>query len=252
MLLEKENLLLASLHASDRNLVVSQATAIDLPLRKVLFEAETMPEFAYFLTDGIASTVASTRSGQTAEVAVAGREGLVGAMHLLGPASVQTRCFMQVRGSGLQIRLSTLRDLFRSAEGVRERILEFVQQQTLFVSQIAGCNRLHGSEERLARWLLVVCDRLECSTLDITQEFLADMLGSQRTTVTMSAGALQRRGLIEHRHGRVTIVNREGLESAACDCYQVAKHLYANLYKRGAAVAVNHHGAVNGRDFVEG
>jgi CRP-like cAMP-binding protein len=120
---------------------------------------------------------------------------------------------------------------FRSSEEVRTRILEFVQEQAFSLEQIAACHRLHEAEERLARWLLTVQDRIGSDVLDLTQEFLAQMLGAQRTTVTMAAGALQRSGLIEYQRGRVKILNRENLEAAACDCYQVTKQLYANLYK---------------------
>jgi CRP-like cAMP-binding protein len=109
--------------------------------------------------------------------------------------------------------------------------LEFVQEQTLSVSQIAGCNRLHEAEARLARWLLMAQDRTRSDVLNFTQEFLAMMLGAQRTTVTLVAGDLQRSGLIEYRRGRVKILNRKSLEEAACDCYKVIKNLYNNLYK---------------------
>jgi CRP-like cAMP-binding protein len=137
---------------------------------------------------------------------------------------------MQLDGTALRIPLSALLEAFRSSEEIRDRILEVVQQQALSVSQIAGCNRLHGAEERLARWLLMVQDRIESDVLDLTQEFLAEMLGAQRTTVTMVAGALQESGLIEYRRGHVRIVNRPLLEEAACDCYQVVRRLHQNLY----------------------
>jgi CRP-like cAMP-binding protein len=169
--------------------------------------------------------------GGTAEVGLIGREGVVGSFHLLGPAPVITDCFIQLDGEGLRIPMSDLRSAFHSSEEIRERVLEFVQEQALAVSQLAGCQRLHESEERLARWLLMAQDRVDSETLNFTQEFLAMMLGAQRTTVTMVAGALQRSGLIEYHRGKVRIPNRENLEAAACDCYRITKSLYANLYK---------------------
>jgi CRP-like cAMP-binding protein len=177
----------------------------------------------------------SMADGGTAEVGLIGREGVVGSFHLLGPAPVNTNCFIQLDAEGIRIPLADLRKAFRSSEEVRERILEFVQEQALGVSQLAGCQRLHESEERLARWLLMAQDRVASETLNFTQEFLAMMLGAQRTTVTMVAGGLQRGGLIEYRRGKVKILDRENLEAAACDCYQVTKRLYASLYKP------NHH-----------
>jgi DNA-binding MarR family transcriptional regulator len=113
-----------------------------------------------------------------------------------------------------------------------QRILEMTQEQALSMSQIAACNRLHEAEERLARWLLMAQDRTQSEVLPFTQEFLAEMLGSQRTTVTVIAGALQRSGLIEYTRGHVRILNREELESAACDCYKIIRNLQNNLYKR--------------------
>src|SRR5277367_6792767 len=227
-----ENLLLSALRSESRELLLAHTTAVDLPLRTALYEAEEVPKYAYFMTSGLASVVMTMTEGGTAEVGVIGKEGIVGAMHVLGAAPVQTRCFMQLKGSALRIPLSDLREAFRSSEEIRDRVLEFVQEQILSVSQIAGCNRLHGAEERLARWLLMVRDRIASDTLHLTQEFLAEMLGAQRTTVTLVAGILQESGLIEYRRGHVKILNRENLEHVACDCYQVTKRLYAGLYKR--------------------
>jgi CRP-like cAMP-binding protein len=195
-----------------------------------------MPTHAYFPTSGLASVVTSLPDGETAEVSFIGREGVVGAFHLIGPADVPTNCFMQMQGAGLKISLSDLRPAFESSEEIRDRVLEAVQEQALTIGQIAACNRLHEAEERLARWLLMARDRTQSDVLDITQEFLAVMLGARRTTVTMVAGALQRSGLIEYRRGRVKILDSENLEAAACECYKVTKHLYDWLYKDAAVV----------------
>jgi len=226
-----KNLFLASLTPESHDHLHNRSTAVSLPLRTVLYEAERAPDFAYFMTSGMASVVTTMAQGDSAEVAIIGSEGIVGSMHILGSAPDQTRCFMQLSGSALRIPLSQFREAFRSSEEIRDRVLEFVQHQSLSVSQIAACNRLHGAEERLARWLLMVRDRIESDTLNLTQEFMAEMLGAQRTTVTMVAGTLQVSGLIEYRRGHVRIVSRENLEDAACDCYQVTKRLYSGLYK---------------------
>ena len=226
------NLFLASLSSEHREFLIDRSTPVVLPLRTVLYEAEEAPTHAYFMTTGIASVVSTMSSGATAEVGVVGREGIVGSMQLLGPGLVPTHCFMQLDGTALKIPFSELNKAFRSSEEIRDRILEFIQEQALSLSQLAGCNRFHESEERLARWLLMVQDRTQSDVLNLTQEFLAMMLGSQRSTVTLVAGSLQRSGLIEYQRGRVKILNRANLEAAACDCYQVTKHLYANLYKR--------------------
>ena len=226
------NLFLSSLSSKSRDGLLAHCAAVPLPIKTSLYEANETPAYAYFVTSGMASVVASTQSGATVEVGVIGHEGMVGSLHILGPAPVSTQSFIQLEGAGLKIPLIELRKAFRSSEEIRDRILEFIQEQALTVSQIAGCNRLHESDQRLARWLLMAQDRTESSLLNFTQEFLAMMLGAQRTTVTSVAGGLQERGLIEYRRGQVRILDREKLEAAACDCYQITKQLHANLYKR--------------------
>ncbi|MGA7156772.1 MAG: Crp/Fnr family transcriptional regulator [Acidobacteriaceae bacterium] len=215
-----------------------------MPLRKPLYDPGETPLYAYFLTSGIASVVTLMEDGAMAEVGLVGSEGLVGSVHLMGPSKIPTRCFVQLEGAALRIRFSDLTHAFREDPEFRERVLECVQEQTAGLCQLAGCNRLHDNEERLARWLLMAQDRARTDMLNFTQEFLAMMLGARRTTVTLIAGALQKRGLIRYQRGKVRILNRRGLEAASCDCYQVIKELYANLYsgaehgtpeKRGSA-----------------
>lgn len=228
----RTNLFLESLSPEGRDRLISRSTAVELPVRTTLYAAEVTPEFAYFIMSGIASVVTAMDDGRTAEVGVIGREGIVGSMHLLGPAVVSTDCFIQMTATGLRIRLSDLRNAFRAAEEIRDRTLELIQEQALSLGQLAACNRLHEQEERLARWLLMMQDRTQTEVLDITQEFLAQMLGAKRTTVTVVAGALQRAGLIEYQRGKITILDRLGLESSACVCYGIVKSLYSNLYSR--------------------
>jgi CRP-like cAMP-binding protein len=228
---ESKNLFLSSLSHSARELLVSSSTEVELPLRTTLYEAEETPTHAYFLTSGIASVVTAMPDGGTAEVGLIGHEGLVGGFHLLGPAQVTTDCFIQLEATALRIPLRHLQKAFRSSEEIRDRVLEFVQNQALSLGQLAGCHRLHEAEERLARWLLMAQDRVQSDDLHFTQEFLAMMLGSRRTTVTVVAGELQRRGLIEYRRGRVKIPDRAALEAAACDCYQIIKRLHSALYQ---------------------
>ena len=170
--------------------------------------------------------------GSTAEVGLIGNEGVVGSFHILGPAPDSTRCFIQLEATAWRIPFTNLLAAFRTNEEIRDRLLEFVQEQAISLSQLAGCNRLHESEERLARWLLMAQDRTQSDLLDFTQEFLGMMLGARRTTVTLIAGVLQRSGLIEYQRGKVRILSRENLEAAACDCYQVTKQLYRGLYSK--------------------
>jgi CRP-like cAMP-binding protein len=235
--LKHNNLFLESLSRESRNSLVRLCAEVDLPLRKSLYEPGIAPMYAYFMTSGIASVVAMMENGGMAEVGLIGREGVVGSFHLLGPAKVSTSCFIQLEATALRIRFTDLVHLFRTNEEVRERLLEFVQEQAVSLSQLAGCNRLHDNEERLARWLLTAQDRTGTDTLHFTQEFLAMMLGARRTTVTLIAGVLQRQGLIQYQRGRVKILKRAELEAASCDCYQITKELYASLYRHPVRTA---------------
>ena len=226
------NLLLASLSPISRDRILSLCKHVDLPVRTSLTEREERAKFAYFITSGIASVVVEAAEGGTAEVALIGHEGLVGAVDLLGPALTSTHCFVQVEASGYRMPFRDLRALFLESDEIRTRILETVQVQTLTMSQIAACNKLHEADARMARWLLMAQDRLQRDTLMLTQEFLAQMLGTQRTTVVMVAGRFQQSGLIEYKRGKVKILSREDLENAACECYNVTRRLLTGLYKQ--------------------
>lgn len=232
------NLFLDALSAESRNSLLAHCVEIDLPLKKSLYELENPPAYAYFLMSGIASVVTAMEDGSTAEVGLIGREGVVGSLHVLGPGKIATSCFIQLDATAFRIPYHHFVQAFRTNEEIRDRVLEFVQEQATSLSQLAGCNRLHENEERLARWLLMAQDRTQSDVLNFTQEFLGMMLGARRTTVTVIAGVLQRSGLIDYQRGRIRIINSENLEAAACDCYRVAKELYASLYSKAL------HGAV--------
>jgi len=233
------SLFLTSLSEESSQSLLKHSIPVDLPLSTVLYEAQENPPYAYFITSGMASVVTAMPDGATAEVGVIGREGVIGGVQLMGPALAPTRCFMQLEGSGLRIPISELRKAFAVSPEIRERLLEFLQEQMMILSQVAGCHRLHEAEERLARWLLMVQDCSQSDVLGLTQEFLGMMLGSRRTTVGTAAGALQAKGLIDYQRGRIKIVDRQGLEEAACDCYQVAKELYSGLYSRAPRSGYN-------------
>lgn len=225
------NLLLDALSPDTKELVLSRCTPVSLVRRTILYRPQAVPESCYFLTSGMASIITTMQNGESAEVSVLGREGVAGGLQLLGPSRVPTTCIMQLDGSGLRIPSTELRRIFETCAEVRQRVLECVQEQTNMVGQIAACNRLHEAEERLARWLLMASERIGNLEMNFTQEFMAELLGARRTTVTMVAGTLQRSGLIEYRRGRVKILKPEELREAACECYQVTAELHARLYK---------------------
>ena len=225
MVVTARNFFLTDLSPAAHDQITARCTAVGLPVRTPLYEPNRAPMHAFFLTSGIASIVTSMPDGASAEVSMIGRDGVVGGLHLLGPALPAGSCFMQLQGSGLRMLMTDLRHLYQSSDEIRTAILCRVQVDAMVLMQIAGCHRLHEAEGRLARWLLMARDRVDSDVLDFTQEFLADMLGARRATVTMVAGAMQRSGLIEYQRGRVRIVDRDHLEAAACGCYRIVRSL---------------------------
>jgi CRP-like cAMP-binding protein len=234
MAAQGSNWLLARLPTTYRESLLSRLKPVSLPLRTVLYEPDETPKFAHFMTSGIASIVSSMANGASAEVGIWGKEGLVESFHLLGKAKIPTRCFIQMEATALRMPLKDLQKDFLENEDFRECVLQCVQSQGFIQGQLAACNRLHEAEERLARWLLMVRDRVDSERYYLTQEFLANMLGARRTTVTAAAGTLQRKGLIKYSRGRIQIVDPEGLEGEACECYRTVRRLYMDFYIQSA------------------
>jgi CRP-like cAMP-binding protein len=224
------NLLISALSHKSYESLSAYCVPVVLPVRSELYVAQETPRYAYFMTSGLASVVMRTSDGQSSEVGMVGHEGIVGAMHLLGPIAAPTDCMVQLEATALRISLYHLKTAFDSSKEIQERILEVLQEQSFSFSQIAGCHALHAADARLARWLLMAQDRTQSQVLHLTQEFLAEMIGAQRSTVTVIAGGFQRRNMIEYSRGKVKITDRKALESAACGCYQVIKDMYQNLY----------------------
>jgi CRP-like cAMP-binding protein len=230
MAAELSNLILNALQPELKSSLLARLQPVDLPVGLVLTNPGQIPPFAHFMTSGIASVVTFMSDGVGAEVGVIGREGLVEAIHLLGPATAPTTAFIQVEGTALRMPFTELQQFFTAHSVVSQRILECVQGQGFILSQLAACHGLHEIEERLARWLLMVQDRLQSDHFELTQEFLAEMLGARRTSVTLAAGALQRGGLIKYSRGRIQVIDRTGLEKAACECYPIVRDLVSRLY----------------------
>ena len=238
MPIQGSNLLLAGLRPAYRKSLIARMKPVTLPVRELIYEVDETPKYAHFLTSGLASVVSTMSDGSTAEVGIWGKEGLVESFQLLGNSSTPNRCFMQVAGTALRMPFNELQAEFLDREELRACILQGVQSHGFILGQLAACNRLHEAEQRLARWLLMVGDRMESPTFFITQEFLATMLGSRRTTVTLAASQLQRKGLIKYSRGRIQILNASGLENKACECYRIVRDLYVNYYGLKEAKAV--------------
>lgn len=224
------NLLLEALPPEALTHMLSVTETVLLPVRSLLYEADVRPRFAYFLTDGIASVVLNTARGQVAEIGIVGREGLVGAIHLLGNHPLQTQCFMQIAGSARRLPMADLEEIFKTSPSIHTSVLEFVQAVAILTGQLAACNALHTIEQRLARWLLVVQDRMQSDGYALTHEFLAEMLVVQRPTLSIVAASLQREGIIHYRHGYLSILRRKRLQEIACECYGIAQTVLDSLY----------------------
>lgn len=199
-----------------------QMTELDLPIKTVLFEPGQRIDAVYFPLDGVVSLVTPLEDGAIVEVATVGNEGIVGVPVVLG-GSLAVRAISQVAGRALRIETAAFLAELERHGPLAALVQNYIQALFGQISQAAACNRLHSNEERLSRWLLMSHDRVGVDHFAITHEFLGQMLGSRRATVTLSAGILQAAGLIRYQRGHVTIVDRPGLEGVSCECYGVIK-----------------------------
>lgn len=224
------NTLLSRLSAREINLLEPHLQPVVFKRNQTLLGAGTPVEKVYFLEEGICSIVAGMQDGNSVEVGIIGRDNFVGLSAVLGTGPSLNRNFIQIAGSGYSIKAATLNQLCSDgAAELRLSLLRGVQGLLVQTSQTAACNRVHELEERLARWLLMCHDRVQSDLVVITHEFLATMLGTRRSTVTVAAGMLHKAGLIEYARGHVKITNRAGLEDAACECYQLVYDEYVRL-----------------------
>ena len=222
-----KNRVLASLPKPEIDRLSAHLTIVDLPQSQMLLDGRAA--YGYFLEQGVASTVVVLENGDTVEVGVVGRDGFVGIPILLGTNNVPGQTFIQIAGSGYRIPATKLNEEYERSGKFRQMLQCYMHGFIVMSAQTAACNRLHGIEERLSRWLMTCRDRIDHDQLHLTHDFLSTMLGAPRTTVTLAAGLLQRAGMIEYSRGRVTITDRRGLEQTACECYRVVRDEFAKL-----------------------
>jgi CRP-like cAMP-binding protein len=217
-----DNRLLGAMPRADRDRVGAIARHVDMEVKTVLFEPGEAVESVYFPLTGVISLVTPLQDGSIVEVATVGNEGIVG-VPLIADGTLAVRAICQVRGAGLMIAAAAFLAELATNPSLRDVYDRYVPALFGQIAQAAACNRLHTNEERLSRWLLMSHDRVGLDEFSITHEFLGQMLGSRRATVTLSAGILQAAGLIRYHRGRLTIVDREGLEEVSCECYGAIK-----------------------------
>jgi CRP-like cAMP-binding protein len=228
------NLILAQLPDAEYDALAKFLVPVDLPLEMRLSEPNEPIEYIYFLNSGLISTDALTAKGESVEVGVIGREGFAGLPALLDQPQMSHAVIMQGVGEGMRIRSSVLREQFVKGGMLQRLVHSFAYLQLVQVSQSVLCNRMHEVDARLARWLLTSADRMESDSLNLTQEFLAQMLGVQRSTVTVAAGDLQRAGMIGYSRGKIHIIDRAKLARTACECYQIVSASYQRVLQLDA------------------
>ena len=202
---------------------------VSLPNHLVIHEADGKLEFAYFPNRGLISLVVVMNNGKTAEAGIVGNEGFTGTLAAVGLSREPLQAVVQITGNGFRVEVGALQNTLESAPHLQLMLSRYAAIRGMQVAQTAACNRLHDVGQRLARWLLMTQDRLDSGSLPITHDFLATMLGTDRPTVSMAAGVLQRKKLITYTRGSVRIVNRTKLEDSACECYAVIRQYDSEL-----------------------
>jgi CRP-like cAMP-binding protein len=216
-----KNKILLAIPNSEFQLVRPFLEPFDFRQHSILHEPTQKLQFAYFPNDGLLSLLVATEDGKTVEVGMVGNEGVAGVACAVGLTISPLRQLVQIAGDGNRIRVSALEDLLGATPQFQMALSRYAVVQGMQIAQTAACNRLHDAGERLARWLLMAADRLDCNSLSITHDFLATMLGTDRPSVSLAAEILQKNKIIQYRRGALEILSRKKLESSACECYKV-------------------------------
>ena len=225
----KQNHLLAALPAQDYERLLPELEPVAMPLGWVVYETGADMGHIYFPTSCIVSLLYVLSNGTSAEIAIAGNEGLVGISLFMGGESTPSRAVVQSAGEGFRLNASVLKKEFALGGELQHLALRYTQALITQMAQTAVCNRHHSVDQQLCRWLLLSMDRLPANELRMTQELIANMLGVRREGVTTAAGALQTAGVIHYSRGHITILDRAKLEQRVCECYSVVKKEFDRL-----------------------
>jgi CRP-like cAMP-binding protein len=225
----ESNWLLAALPPTAYARVMALSESVPLGMKDTIYSPDAPIAYAYFPRHGCLSMITVMGDGAKVEVGTIGHEGMAGVSLVLGVASIPTACVVQIAGDAARIPTHALEAELRDHGELRSILFLFAQTWVDTISRGGSCNGVHSVEERCARWLLMTHDRVDGDALPLTQEFLAIMLGVRRASVTLAAASLAQAGLINYKHGRIVVLDREGLESASCECYTAIQSAYARL-----------------------
>ena len=224
-----QNHLLDALPAADYERLRPHFEIVALRLGDVLYEPGARMRYVYFPTTAIVSLLYVMENGASAEIAIVGNEGILGISLFMGGDSTPSRAVVQSAGHGYRMKAGLLKNEFSRFGVLMHLLLRYTQALITQMSQTAVCNRHHTVDQQLCRWLLLSLDRLSSNELTMTQELIANMLGVRREGVTEAAGKLQSAGLVKYRRGKITVLDRVGVESRSCECYQVVKTEFDRL-----------------------
>jgi CRP-like cAMP-binding protein len=225
----RQNHLLAALPTEDYKRLLQHLELVPMPLGDVLYESGNELRHVYFPTTAIVSLLYVMLDGASAEIAVVGNEGIIGVALFMGGETMPNRAVVQSAGHAYRLKGQLLKNEFSRSGELQHLLLRYTQALLTQMAQTAVCNRHHTLDQQLCRWLLLSLDRLPSNELTMTQELIANMLGVRREGVTEAAGNLQRAGLIAYRRGKITVLNRVGLEARTCECYEVVKKEFDRL-----------------------
>ncbi len=227
-----KNALLSALPEEARGMLLADANLVELPQRRVLWEPGQVAKAVYFPLSGVVSLVTVMGDGDMVEVATIGREGMAGLHHFLGSRSIpNVRAICQVAGDAIEVDAGVFRQSSAVPGPLHQLVERYALVQQVATAQEVACNRLHPLEMRCARWLMTTRDQVGADAFGLTQEFLAEMLGVRRATVTIAAGMLQKAGLIRYRRGWIEILDPGRLEAAACECFGVIRAEYGRFMR---------------------
>ena len=224
-----QNHLLDALPAIDYQRLAPHLELIPMRLGDVLYEPGAQMRYVYFPTTSIVSLLYVMEDGASAEIAIVGNEGILGISLFMGGETTPSRAVVQSAGYGFRLKAALLKTEFGRFGPMLHLLLRYTQALITQMAQTAVCNRHHSVDQQLCRWLLLSLDRLSSNELSMTQELIANMLGVRREGVTEAAGKLQDAGLIRYNRGRITVLDRPGLETRSCECYQVVKTEFDRL-----------------------